>query len=39
MSWETLQLAIPSRYIARCKVRIVQHFREVECQRTRTPDY
>ena len=30
---------IPSRYIARCKARIVPHFRTVECQRICSPDY
>ena len=29
---------IPSRYIARCKARIVPHFRAVECQRICSPD-
>jgi hypothetical protein len=30
---------IPNRYIARCKARIVPHFRAVECQRICSPDY
>jgi len=29
---------IPNRYIARCKARIVPHFRAVECQRICSPD-